>query len=111
MTGDQNERKGGEIMQQNADVQRLAKDERETAIVYNEANGFWTIYTAVRMHMNRFDKLGYECTGVDRYPDGEIAGKFYKVPRHAISFRSPEKREYTDEQRAAMAERFNNSPH
>lgn len=98
-------------MQQNADVQRLAKDERETAIVYNEADGFWTIYTAVKMHMNRFDKLGYEVTDVDRCPDGEIAGKFYKVPRHAISFRSPEKREYTDEQRAAMAERFNNSPH
>lgn len=91
--------------------QRLTQEERETAIVYNEADGFWTIYTAVKMHMNRFDKLGYEVTDVDRYPDGEIAGKFYKVPRHAISFRSPEKREYTDEQRAAMAERFNNSPH
>ena len=89
-------------MQQNADVQRLARDERETAIVYNEADGFWTIYTAVKMHMNRFDKLGYEVTDVDRYPDGEIAGKFYKVPRHAISFRSPEKivLNLTDEQRA-----------
>ena len=89
-------------MQQNADVQRLAREERETAIVYNEADGFWTIYTAVKMHMNRFDKLGYEVTDVDRYPDGEIAGKFYKVPRHAISFRSPEKivLNLTDEQRA-----------
>ena len=89
-------------MQQNADVQRLSRDERETAIVYNEADGFWTIYTAVKMHMNRFDKLGYEVTDVDCYPDGEIAGKFYKVPRHAISFRSPEKivLNLTDEQRA-----------
>ena len=95
-------------MQQNADVQRLARDERETAIVYNEADGFWTIYTAVRMHMNRFDKLGYECTGVDRYPDGEIAGKFYKVPRHVIHFYPLEKRtlNLTDEQRAAMGERL-----
>ena len=99
--------KRGEIMQQNADVQRLAKDERETAIVYNEADGFWTIYTAVKMHMNRFDKLGYEVTDIDRYPDGEIAGKFYKVPRHAISFRSPERvvQNLTDEQRAELSRR------
>ena len=93
------------------DIQRMKRDERETAVVYNEADGYWTIYTAVRMHMNRFDKLGYEVTHVDYYPDGEIAGKFYKVPRHAISFRSPEKRKYTDEQRAAMAERLNNLSH
>ncbi len=95
-------------MQQNKDIQRLTQEERETAIVYNEADGFWTIYTAVKMHMNRFDKLGYECTGVDRYPDGEIAGKFYKVPRHVIHFYPLEKRtlNLTDEQRAAMGERL-----
>ena len=100
-------------MQQNADVQRLARDERETAVVYNESDGFWTIYTAVKMHMNRFDKLGYEVTDVDRYPDGEIAGKFYKVPRHAISFRSPEKivLNLTDEQRTERRERANRILH
>ena len=87
--------------------QRLTQEERETAIVYNEAAGYWEIYTAVKMHMNRFDKLGYECTGVDRYPDGEIAGKFYKVPRYAISFRSPERvvQNLTDEQRAELSRR------
>ena len=89
--------------------QRLARDERETAVVFNEADGFWTIYTAVKSHMKRFDKLGYECTNIDRYPDGEIASKFYRVPRHAVSFRSPEQRQFTDEQRAAMAERLRNS--
>lgn len=94
-------------MQQNKDIQRLAKDERETAVVYNESDGFWTIYTAVKMHMNRFDKLGYEVTDVDRYPDGEIAGKFYKVPRHVIHFYPLKKRalNLTDEQRAEMAQR------
>ena len=88
--------------------QRLTQEERETAIVYNEADGFWTIYTAVKMHMNRFDKLGYECTGVDRYPDGEIAGKFYKVPRHVIHFYPLEKRtlNLTDEQKAEISERL-----
>ena len=100
-------------MQQNKDIQRLARDERETAIVYNESDGFWTIYTAVKMHMNRFDKLGYEVTDIDRYPDGEIAGKFYKVPRHCIGFYGLEKRtlNLTDEQRAERRERANRVLH
>lgn len=89
-------------------TQRLARDERETAVTYNEADGYWEIYTAVKMHMNKFEKLGYECTHVERYEDGEIMAKFYKVPRYAVSFRSPEKikREMTDEQREAARERL-----
>lgn len=86
--------------------QRLTLDERETAVTYNEADKYWEIYTAVKMHMNKFDKLGYECTHVERYEDGEIMAKFYKVPRHAVSFRSPIKREMTVEQREAARERL-----
>lgn len=40
-------------------VQRLTKEERETACVYNEADGYWTIYTGVQSHIRRFDKLNY----------------------------------------------------
>ena len=89
-------------------IQKLARDERETAVTYNEADGFWEIYTAVQKHIRKFDKLGYECTKVERYEDGEIMAKFYKIPHYAISFRSPEKvkRELSEEQRAAMSERI-----
>ena len=87
-------------------VQRFTKDERETILVYNEADGFWTIYSAVQSHIRKFDKLNYEVTQVDSYEDDTVAAKFYKVPKNAISFRdTSKKRNYTDEQRAAMSER------
>lgn len=92
-------------------IQKLARDERETAVTYNEADGFWEIYTAVQKHIRKFDKLGYECTRVEHYEDGEIMAKFYKVPQHAISFRSPEKKQYTDEQRKEMGQRLRESLH
>lgn len=86
----------------------LTLKECETTLNYNEADNCWEVYTAVRKHMNKFDKLGWECTNVEYYPDGEISGKFYKVPNRAISFRSPEKREVnlTEEQRQAIRERL-----
>lgn len=85
---------------------RLTSDERETILNYNEADNCWEVYTAVRKHMNKFDKLGWECTNIEYYPDGEISGKFYKVPNRAIAFRSPVKKELTEEQKKAAIERL-----
>lgn len=93
------------------DEQRLKKDERETILSYNEADGFWNIYSAVQHHIRKFDKLGYEVTDVDFYQDGTVAAKFYKVPKNAISFRSPVKttRVMSEEQKKAFAERMKKS--
>ena len=87
-------------------VQRLTKEERETACAYNEADGYWTIYSAVQSHIRKFDKLNYPITDIDYYPDGEVAGKFYQVPKNAISFKSPKKREYSEEQKQEMIQRL-----
>ena len=84
----------------------LTAEERETILNYNEENNYWEVYTAVRKHMNKFDKLGWECVNVEYYPDGEISGKSYKVPNWAICFRSPVKKELTEEQRQAVRERL-----
>lgn len=87
-------------------IQRLTKEERETACVYNEADGYWTIYSAVQSHIRKFDKLNYPVTDIDYYPDGEIAGKFYQVPKNAISFKDPtKKRNISEEQKQALRER------
>ena len=97
------------IQRDNVAIQRLTKDERETILTYNEADGYWEIYTAVQSHIRKFDKRNYEVTEVDYYPDGEIAGKFYKVPKNAISFRDPsKKRNISEEQKAMLAERMRN---
>ena len=87
-------------------IQRLTKEERETACVYNEADGYWTIYSAIQFHIRKFDKLNYPITDIDYYPDGEVAGKFYQVPKNAISFKSPKKREYSEEQKQEMIQRL-----
>lgn len=92
--------------QSSEQIQRLTKDERETACVYNEADGYWTIYSAVQSHIRKFDKLNYPITDIDYYPDGEVAGKFYQVPKNAISFKSPKKREYSEEQKQEMIQRL-----
>lgn len=97
------------IQRDNAVIQRLTKEERETILTYNEADGFWTIYSGVQSHIRKFDKRNYEVTEVDYYPDGEIAGKFYKVPKNAISFKDPnKKRNISEEQKAMLAERMRN---
>lgn len=87
-------------------IQRLTKDERETILSYNEADGHWTIYSAVQPHIRKFDKLNYPITDIDYYSDGEVAGKFYQVPKNAISFKSPKKREYSEEQKQEMIQRL-----
>lgn len=90
------------------DEQRLKKDERETILSYNEADGFWNIYSAVQHHIRKFDKLGYEVTDVDSYQDGTVAAKYYKVPKRALSFRSPIKvaKVMTEEQKREFTERM-----
>lgn len=61
-------------------MDKLTREERETLVNFCEADGYYRIETSVQKHMNRFDKLGYECTRVDTYPDGSIMAKEYKVP-------------------------------
>lgn len=87
-------------------VQRLRKEERETAVVFNEATGYWEIYSAIPHHIRKFDKLNYEVTFVDYYEDGVVAGKFYKVPKNAITFRDISKKtEISEEERMRRSER------
>lgn len=87
-------------MNNNEPIQRLSKEERETILTYNEADNFWTIYSGVQPHIRKFDKLNFPVTDTEYYPDGEVAGKFYKVPKNAISFRDiSKKRQMSEEER------------
>lgn len=85
---------------------KLTRAERETIIIYNELDDAYIIDSSVQKHIRRFDKLGYECTDTQLYDDGTMCSKQYKVPVCAISFRSPVKRELTDEQREKLRERM-----
>lgn len=92
--------------EEDSKVQRLRKEERETAVVFNEADGYWQIYSAIPHHIRKFDKLNYEVTFVDYYEDGVVAGKFYKVPKNTITFRDISKKtEISEEERMRRSER------
>lgn len=94
-------------MEEKDGVQKLTRDERETILIYNEAAGYWEIFTAVAKHIRKFDKLKYECTRTEYYENGEVYGKYYKVPKNAIAFRDYQrKREYSEEFLQAASERL-----
>ena len=87
---------------------KLTREERETYINYCEADGFYEIETSIQSHIRKFDRLNYECTDTQFYEDNSVCSKRYRVPKFAISFKKPVKvtRELTDEQRAAIRDRF-----
>ena len=65
-------------------------------------------------YIHKLDKLCRENpdtwkAGGDQTINGEVIGKFYSCPVNCISFRSGKKREYTEEQREAVRERFRKS--
>ena len=88
-------------------MEKLTREERETVINYCEADGYYLIETTVQKHINKFDKLGYECIRVDKYPDGSVMCKEYKVAERVISYRSPivpPKKELSEEEKARKRE-------
>ena len=77
-------------------------EERETIVNFNEAENTASIYTNNRRWKNRLAKMGYEPTE----DDGE-GGLTFEVPKSVIQLPVARKsREYTDEEREAIAERL-----
>jgi len=78
--------------------------ERETSIWYNEADKGAMVGTYNRGLISRLDKLlGKECVFVKGNEDGY---RRYTLPKSWVAVRPPKKMNYTDEQRAEIAERF-----
>jgi hypothetical protein len=85
--------------------------EQETVIQFNRDQSVCTIWTSDSTVMTKLDKLCktsefYKLVKETKTQDGEIAGKFYELSdKTRVSFRGT-KVQYTDEQKAAMAERL-----
>lgn len=85
-------------------MSEFLKTERETIINFNEADDTASVYTHNRAIQNKLNKLR------DEY-DIEVADAGdgwteYMVPKKWIKVAPPRQVNYTDEQRAAMAERL-----
>jgi hypothetical protein len=83
----------------------LSNYERETIILFNEAESTASVYTHSRKLQNKLNKL------VDINPDISVRcqdkeSTTYIVPKKWIKVSPPRQVNYTDEQKAAMAERL-----
>lgn len=87
---------------------RLTKSERETILIFSEEDNKWYADTTVAKHRTRFLRKGWEQTSETTLEDGTFVAAEFEAPAHAISIKNFEKtvREYTDEQRQAMADRL-----
>lgn len=85
-------------------MSEFSKEERETIINFNEAAATASIYTHNRAIQNKLNKLReeYNIEVVDA-GDGWTE---YLVPKKWVRVAPPRQVNYTEEQRAAMAERL-----
>lgn len=85
------------------------KEEREAVCVYEEETDTWSLYTCVRRHITRLQKIfgeeGFD--KIDRDENGRIiAVQIDGVDPSHVSFRQKSKRkELSEEEREALAER------
>ena len=83
----------------------LSNYERETIITFNEAEPTAVVYTCNRKLQNKLNKLVGDNSNISvRRKDDESVT--YVVPKKWIKVSSPRQVNYTDEQKAAMAERL-----
>lgn len=77
----------------------MAAEERETTIVFTEADTHAQVYTCNRKFKSRLKKLGFEVQETDR-----LGGELYEIPREYLQIRKP--KTVTDEGREEARERL-----
>ena len=77
---------------------RLSTEERETVLVYNNADRKWYVDTTVPKHVNRFKKQGWTQTVEYVYEDGSVCGGAFEGLERAITIRNAEKKQMSEKQ-------------
>lgn len=84
--------------------------ERETTICMSD--DYAEIYTTEGTTVTKLKKLmlenpeNWECWEAGRTREGFVSGYFFKTPRKSIVFKNRKKRDLSEEQRKAIAQRF-----
>ena len=86
-------------------MNNLTSYEKETEILYNQEEDTAVVSTYHRALINQLSKLVGKDEDIEELRhDGEYAE--YLIPKSWVRISPPRKRTYTDEQKAAMAERL-----
>lgn len=86
-------------------MQRLTREEQETHISIDATEEMAMIDTSIPKDINKMKKLGYEVVRENLYEDGSTMNVIFRVPRKAIGFRRPERKEMSEERKEALRER------
>ena len=77
--------------------------ERETTIVFNEAEDHASLWSASPLFQRKMERLGIAPTRIAERERGQISC-WYEVPRSWIKVKLPIRRQLTEEQRNKMAD-------
>ena len=87
--------------------EKLAKDEREIILMFNEAEGVWYADTSIPKYWRRLENKNWICTNTQYYKDGTVCSKTFKGSKKGVSIVDPfKKREVSEEQKEAARQRF-----
>ena len=77
---------------------RLSTEERETVLVYDNADKVWHMDSTVSKHANKAKKQGWTQIAEYVYEDGTVCGGVFEAPARAITIRNAEKKQMTEKQ-------------
>ena len=86
-------------------MQKLTREEQETHISIDAVEEMAIIDTSIQKDINKMKKLGYEVIMENHYEDGSTMNVIFRVPRKAIGFRAPQRKEMSEERKEALRER------
>lgn len=76
----------------------LTRQERETVIDFNEAEGVAHIHTMSAQVWRNLERKGFKA--IEVHGEGKVYGKEFEIPKHLVSIRRP--RRLSAEQRARI---------
>lgn len=76
---------------------KLTNEERETVLVYNNADKKWYVDTVIAKHLNRFKKKGWTQTAEYVYEDGTVFGGAFEASERGINIKDPNKKRVMSE--------------
>lgn len=81
-------------------------EEQETFLHYDALEKVWRVETNIWHHIQRYKPMLVPETIVEEIEDGRVVGLKGVVDEERFKVKVSKKREYTEEQRAAMRERM-----
>lgn len=87
-------------------VSQLSRDEREVHISLDEITNQWVAEVSIGKYITKFRKAGWREIRRLEYEDGRPAIVWFAAPDFALGIRKPVKRQMSDEQRKASADRL-----